>query len=81
MSGKRSELENKTNRMSEEVQTLDGLKYSFTLVLSADYQMNKLPYWGESPQPGSKKGLLFTVWTRDFPNHRLGERWPTTNMK
>jgi len=49
-----TELESKVNRTSEEEQTVDGLKYSFTLVLSADYQMNKLlPYWGESPQPGS----------------------------
>ena len=33
---------------------LQHLKNTFTLVLSADYQMNKLlPYWGRSPQPGS----------------------------
>ena len=29
-------------------------KHSFTLVISADYQMSKLiPHWGYSPQPGS----------------------------
>ena len=33
---------------------LATLKHKFNLVLSADYQMGKLvPYWGESPQPGS----------------------------
>ena len=33
---------------------LDTARHSFTLVLSADYQMQKLvPYWGFSPQPGS----------------------------
>ena len=48
-----AQSERKGNRTSEE-QTLDGLKHSFTLVISADYQMNKLlPHWGESPQPGS----------------------------
>jgi len=30
------------------------MKHKFNLVLSADYQMGKLvPYWGQSPQPGS----------------------------
>ena len=33
---------------------LATLKHKFNLVVSADYQMGKLvPYWGESPQPGS----------------------------
>jgi len=33
---------------------LDGLKKTFTLVFSADFQMCKLiPYWGYSAQPGS----------------------------
>ena len=33
---------------------LASLKHSFTLVISADYQMFKLiPHWGYSPQPGS----------------------------
>ena len=33
---------------------LSTLKHTFTLTLSADYQMSKLiPYWGNSPQPGS----------------------------
>ena len=33
---------------------LQHLKNTFNLVVSADYQMNKLlPYWGRSPQPGS----------------------------
>lgn len=33
---------------------LDGLKYSFNLVVAADYQMCKLvPYWGLSAQRGS----------------------------
>lgn len=33
---------------------LSCLKRRFDLVLSVDYQMSKLlPYWGESPQPGS----------------------------
>ena len=54
MTGKRSQLERKENRSSEEQQILDGLKHSFPLVISADYQMNKLlSHWGESPQPGS----------------------------
>ena len=33
---------------------LEIAQHNFTLVLSADYQMQKLvPYWGFSPQPGS----------------------------
>ncbi len=33
---------------------LSAKKHCFTLVLSTDYQMQKLvPYWGQSPQPGS----------------------------
>lgn len=31
-----------------------ALKHCFTLLLSTDFQMQKLlPYWGRSPQPGS----------------------------
>ena len=45
----------------QELQTSGGssehlrdLQHKFTLVLSADYQRSKLlPYWGNSPQPGS----------------------------
>ena len=48
------ELEAKENRNEQENQTLENLHHNFTLVLSADYQMQKLvPYWGFSPQPGS----------------------------
>ena len=37
-----------------EARELATLKHKFNIVLSADYQMGKLvPYWGESPQPGS----------------------------
>ena len=33
---------------------ISELQHTFTLTLSADYQMSKLvPYWGHSPQPGS----------------------------
>ena len=46
------ELEAKS-RTAEEDDKLQTLKHTFTLILSADYQMNKLlPYWGRSPQPG-----------------------------
>ena len=46
-------LENMTRSQAQD-EELVKLKHSFTLVLSADYQMNKLlPYWGRSPQPGS----------------------------
>ena len=48
------ELETKENRNEQEHQKLENLHHNFTLVLSADYQMQKLvPYWGFSPQPGS----------------------------
>ena len=46
------ELEAKSCSADEQA-TLEDLKHGFNLVLSADYQMNKLlPYWGRSPQPG-----------------------------
>ena len=36
------------------IDELEVLKRSFSLVLAVDYQMSKLvPYWGQSPQPGS----------------------------
>ena len=39
---------------SENPDRLKDPQQNFTLVLSADYQMNKLlPYWGQNPQPGS----------------------------
>ena len=42
------------NRTDEEEQKLATLRHSFTLTMSADYQMSKLvPYWGLSPQPSS----------------------------
>ena len=35
------------------VSEMNRLKHSFTLTVSADYQMSKLvPHWGYSPQPG-----------------------------
>ena len=38
----------------EDSEELTTLKRTFTLVISADYQMSKLiPNWGSSPQPGS----------------------------
>ena len=43
------ELEAKSCSADEQA-TLEDLKHSFNLVLSADYQMNKL--LGRSPQPG-----------------------------
>ena len=47
-------LESKEIRNPEENEKLENLYHNFTLVLSADYQMQKLvPYWGLSPQPGS----------------------------
>ena len=47
-------LESKFDRSTAENDWLDQLKHCFTLVISADYQMQKLvPYWGSSPQPGS----------------------------
>lgn len=47
-------LESKQERTSAEDEQLVQLKHYFTLVLSADYQMQKsIPYWGSSPQPGS----------------------------
>ena len=48
------ELEQLPSLSSEQSDELQHLKNTFTLVVSADYQMNKLlPYWGRSPQPGS----------------------------
>ena len=47
-------LDSKSDRSSAEDERLEQLKHCFTLVISADYQMQKLvPYWGISPQPGS----------------------------
>ena len=47
-------LESKCDRSSAEDEQLEQLQHCFTLVISADYQMQKLiPYWGNSPQPGS----------------------------
>ena len=46
-----SDLSDSVLEDSEELATL---KRTFTLVISADYQMSKLiPNWGSSPQPGS----------------------------
>ena len=40
-------LEQKSDRSSAEEEKLDQLKHCFTLIISADYQMQKLvPYWG-----------------------------------
>ena len=48
------ELEAKSDLSSDEHDELEVLKRSFSLVLAVDYQMSKLvPYWGQSPQPGS----------------------------
>ena len=48
------ELEAKSDLSSDERDELEVLKRSFSLVLAVDYQMSKLvPYWGNSPQPGS----------------------------
>ena len=47
-------LESNTERSADEDEKLQHLKSTFTLVLSADYQMGKLlPSWGRSPQPSS----------------------------
>ena len=47
-------LSDKPNLQQSEQTELGMLKHKFNLVVSADYQMGKLvPYWGESPQPGS----------------------------
>ena len=47
-------LDSKSDRSSAEDEQLRQLKHCLTLVISADYQMQKLvPYWGFSPQPGS----------------------------
>ena len=55
--GRILELEAKSNLEQdeeEELEELDVLKNSFSLVLSVDYQMSKLvPYWGQSAQLGS----------------------------
>lgn len=55
MSGKPSRLESQSSSATEDQRRqLSAKKHTFTLVLSADYQMQKLvPYWGQSPQPGS----------------------------
>ena len=47
------------------------MEHKFNLVLSADYQMGKLvPYWGQSPQPGSTYYLQkFRPW--HLPNSEL----------
>ena len=43
----------KINEASDDDEA-DQLRSRFTLVISTDYQMNKLtPHWGYSPQPGS----------------------------
>ena len=48
------ELEQRSDLSANEQEELDVLHNSFNLVLAADYQMAKLvPYWGQSPQPGS----------------------------
>ena len=40
---------------ADECDKLAVLHNSFTLVITADYQMSKLvPNWGQTPQPGSK---------------------------
>jgi hypothetical protein len=47
-------LESKENRNQQENEALLRLQHNFTATLSIDYQMQKLvPYWGQSPQPGS----------------------------
>ena len=48
------ELQQLPTLSSEQRDELQHLKNTFTLVISADYRMNKLLlYWGRSPQPGS----------------------------
>ena len=48
------QLETKSPRTTAEEDKLQELKHCYTLLLSADYQMQKLvPHWGHSPQPGS----------------------------
>ena len=48
------ELENKPALSESECEYLSTRKHTFTLTLSADYQMSKLvPFWGFSPQPGT----------------------------
>ncbi len=47
-------LEEKSTLSDDEKVQLAGFNVKFNLVLSADYQMQKLiPYWGRSAQPGS----------------------------
>ena len=49
-----AELDGKSTLTDEEQERLAAKKIKFTIVISADYQMNKLvPYLGLSPQPGS----------------------------
>lgn len=44
----------KSPRTDAEEEKLEGLKHCYTLLHSADYQMQKLvPHWGQSPQPSS----------------------------
>ena len=48
------ELEQKSELSTDEREELAVLHNSFQVVIAADYQMSKLvPYWGQSPQPGS----------------------------
>lgn len=61
-----------------------ALKHCFTLLLSTDFQMQKLlPYWGRSPQPGStyylqklSYDLLGIVDHRCGSVHLRWESWP-----
>jgi len=47
-------LDEKSHLSEEEAKKLRSLKHKFNIVISADYQMEKLvPYWGLSAQPGS----------------------------
>lgn len=48
------ELSSQESPSQETAEQLTVAQHTFTLVLSADYQQNKLiPYWGRSEQPGS----------------------------
>ena len=48
------ELEGRLPELTGDEEKLEVMKHKFNLVLAADYQMGKLvPYWGQSPQPGS----------------------------
>ena len=71
------DLEQVSSHSPEQDDELQQLKHTFTLVLSTDYQMNKLmPFWGQSLQPGSTYYLqkfsydvLGVVDHRDDCNH------------